>query len=155
MAVKKLRVIMQNLAKQPQTPTKQQFQQWAQAALVTPAAVKEVTIRIVNAAESAILNKKFRQKTGPTNVLSFSYAPIPGEITASLGDIVICAELVKTEAETANQPLLAHWAHLTVHGLLHLQGYDHMESAAAQQMEQLETHILQELGFSNPYQDLE
>lgn len=151
----KLKLTIQNRAKQPQTPTKKQFQDWAEAALMTAPTLAEVTIRIVKNVESAELNKKFRQKTGPTNVLSFGYSAIPGEDAACLGDVVICAELVKQEAHTENKPLLAHWAHLTVHGLLHLQGYDHVESQAAAEMEQLETQILQKLGFADPYQDME
>lgn len=151
----KLKVTIQNRAKQPQTPAKKQFQQWVQAALVAGPLSTEVTIRIVNKRESAALNKKFRQKTGPTNVLSFAYSPIPGESAASLGDLVICAELVMEEAQAENKTPVAHWAHLTIHGLLHLQGYDHTESQAAQEMERLETHILRELGFTDPYQDTE
>jgi len=144
----KLKMTLQNRAKQPDTPRKQQFQQWAQAALVQSPASAEVTIRIVNSAESAQLNKKFRGKTGPTNVLSFDYSSPLGEDSLLLGDLVICAELVKQEALTENKSATAHWAHLTIHGLLHLQGYDHIKSSDAEEMEQLETRILQQLGFS-------
>jgi probable rRNA maturation factor len=151
----KLKITLQNRAKPAQIPPKAQFHQWAQAALVNSPIAAEVTIRIVNIGESAALNEKFRHKTGPTNVLSFNYPAIPGEESAALGDLVICAELVKTEAEAEHKPLLAHWAHLTVHGLLHLQGYDHIEPQAAQEMEQLETTILQGLGFADPYFHME
>lgn len=85
-------------------------------------------------------------------MLSFPYAPIPGEEVAPLGDLVICAELVKQEAEAEHKSVEAHWAHLTVHGLLHLQGYDHLETQDALIMERLETQILQQLGFPDPYQ---
>jgi probable rRNA maturation factor len=151
MAAAKLKVIIQNRAKQAETPTKTQFQHWAEAALVTSPAAPEITIRVVDTAESAALNKKFRHKTGPTNVLSFGYAPIPGEDFTSLGDLVICADLVREEAQTEKKPVIAHWAHLTVHGLLHLQGYDHIEPQDAQTMEQLEISILSTLGFADPY----
>jgi probable rRNA maturation factor len=154
-SLKKLQVTLQNRAKQPQTPSKKQFQAWVQASLLNSGKTNEVTIRIVNSTESATLNKKFRHKTGPTNVLSFAYLPIPGEDQVSLGDIVICAELVKQEAEAEHKTLVAHWAHLTVHGVLHLQGYDHIEPQAAQAMEQLEAKILKNLGFTDPYQNME
>ncbi len=148
----KLKVTFQNRAKQAQTPTKNQFKLWAEAALVTPPpASPEITIRVVDKAESAALNKKFRHKTGPTNVLSFGYAPIPGENFASLGDLVLCADLVREEAHAEKKLLIAHWAHLTVHGLLHLQGYDHIEPVDARTMEQLEINILTALGFADPY----
>lgn len=150
----KVKVFIQNCAKQPQTPTKQQFQSWIQAALINSPLATEVTIRIVDPSESAALNKQYRHKTGPTNVLSFAYSAIPGENPTSLGDLVICAELVKQEALAENKTLTARWAHLTVHGVLHLQGYDHVEEQAAQEMEALETHILKNLGFEDPYEIL-
>jgi probable rRNA maturation factor len=150
-----LKVTLQNRARDPQTPSKQQFQQWAQAALISPVAKTEVNIRLVKSAESAALNKKFRHKNGPTNILSFSYRPVPGEDTEMLGDLVICAELVAQEAQVENKAVLAHWAHLTVHGLLHLQGYDHEKSRDAAVMERLEADILQTLGFADPYHSLE
>ncbi len=153
--MKPLRIFIQKCVRKLQTPTKQQFQTWAQAAIASPLPSAEVTIRIVGIAESAILNEKYRNKTGATNVLSFAYAAIPGEASTSLGDLVICAELVKQEAEAENKTVLERWAHLTVHGLLHLQGYDHIEKPAAQAMEQLETQILQSLGFADPYQNME
>lgn len=148
------KIVLQDSAKQSGVPSKEQFQIWVAEALVTPSPAKEITIRIVNAEESAALNHTYRNKSGPTNVLSFVYSPIPGEKVSSLGDIVICAELVKKEAAAEKKPLLAHWAHLTIHGALHLQGYDHQEESAAHEMETLETRILGELGFSDPYQQL-
>lgn len=149
--IPKLKITFQNRARQAQTPAKVQFQNWAQAALITSPDASEITIRVVNPAESAALNEKFRHKIGPTNVLSFSYPNIPGDDSSTLGDLVICAELVKSEAQAQEKPLLAHWAHLTVHGLLHLQGYDHIKPEDARIMEQWEASILQKLGFENPY----
>lgn len=150
----KLKVYVQKRTKKIHSPNKFQFQQWAQTALISPTNASEVTIRIVNATESARLNETYRHKNGPTNVLSFNYSNVPGEPTALLGDLVICAELVQQEAETEKKLLLAHWAHLTVHGMLHLQGYDHVETTSAAQMEQLEIKILKKLGFANPYHDV-
>jgi probable rRNA maturation factor len=149
----KLKLTLQNRAKQPHTPKKIQFQQWAEIALIKAPVTTEVTIRIVNAPESAELNKKFRHKHGPTNVLSFIYSPAPGDNSAFLGDIVLCAELVQQEAATENKNLTAHWAHLTLHGILHLQGYDHIEPLDAEIMERLETEFMLKLGFTDPYQD--
>lgn len=147
----KLKLTLQNIAKQPQTPTKQQFSQWVQAAaLIKNFETLEITIRLVSPQESAALNEQYRHKTGPTNVLSFTY-PTIGVEASLLGDLVICADLVKAEAQAAHKPMLSHWAHLTVHGILHLQGYDHIEPNDAEEMEQLEIRILQALGFSNPY----
>ena len=91
---------------------------------------------------------KYRHKTGPTNVLSFSLSPHSRRRIASLGDLVICAELVQEEAQTENKTVLERWAHLTVHGILHLQGYDHIESEEAEKMEQLEIQYFANLGFS-------
>ncbi len=148
----KLKVILQNRTRHFNTPSKKQFQQWAQAALLPDNKATELTICIVNAIESANLNQKYRKKKGPTNVLSFSYddAFIDGEID-SLGDLALCAELVESEAHNQGKETLAHWAHLTVHGVLHLQGYDHVRLSDAKVMEQLEVCILHELGFPNPY----
>lgn len=147
----KLKVILQNRTRHLNTPAKKQFQQWAQSALIDDIDAAELTIRIVNSNESTELNQKYRHKNGPTNVLSFSYEPFPGAEVHSLGDLVLCAELVESEAQTQGKATLAHWAHLTVHGVLHLQGYDHIRLTDAKTMEQLEVRILHDLGFSNPY----
>ena len=128
-------------------PTPTQLKQWVKAAL--NAIAKDhaaINLRIVDAAESQQLNTSYRDKLGPTNVLSFPYADAEG-------DIVLCAPLVKQEAKQQNKMETAHWAHLVIHGTLHLCGYDHIESAAAQQMEKLEIDTLAKLGFANPYQD--
>jgi len=131
-------------------PSKSEFRRWAGAALVR---VKgEMTIRIVDEDESETLNKTYRHKSGPTNVLSFP-AHLP-ELTGHhlLGDIVICAPVVIREADEQNKPTTAHWAHMVVHGVLHLQDYDHQNDSEAEIMECLETRILAGLGYCNPYQ---
>lgn len=113
----------------------------------------ELTIRIVDVAESQQLNHIYRHKSYPTNVLSFPFAaPVPELQTMLLGDLVICAPVVVQEAVEQNKPILAHWAHMVVHGVLHLLDFDHQHDADASVMEALEINILADLGFADPYQ---
>lgn len=105
----------------------------------------EICIRIVSEKESAALNRQYRHKSGSTNVLSF-----PGEALL-LGDIIICAAVVNREARAQGKTRAAHWAHMVVHGSLHLLGFDHIKEKEATQMEALESKILHKLGFANPY----
>jgi len=111
----------------------------------------EVTIRIVDEAESQQLNFDYREKDKPTNVLSFPFQAPPGIELPLLGDLVICAQVVAREAEEQNKPLEAHWAHMVVHGSLHLLGFDHINDADAEEMEAEEVQILHDLGYANPY----
>ena len=112
----------------------------------------EVSVRLVDSEEMAKLNETYRGKTGTTNVLSFP-ASLPGELGIGLlGDIVICAPVVRTEAAQQGKSTNAHWAHMTVHGTLHLMGYDHTNEEEAHIMEALETDILSELNFGCPYE---
>jgi probable rRNA maturation factor len=106
----------------------------------------------VDVAEMSTLNRDYRNKTGPTNVLSFRSDLPPGLDLPLLGDIVICAPVVATEAAQQGKPRQAHWAHLTVHGTLHLLGYDHLEDLEAEEMEALETRILASLNYPCPYE---
>ncbi len=132
-------------------PDPEQIRHWVKQALAGKSA--EVSLRIVDEAEMTALNQRYRGKAGPTNVLSFPFAPPPGVPNTFLGDIVICAPVVAMEAHEQGKSLSAHWAHMIVHGILHLQGYDHIDPKEAQHMEQLETEILARLGFDNPYQE--
>ena len=132
-------------------PDNEDFREWAEMVLAGVDGVVEVTIRLVDVQESAELNERYRYKSGPTNVLSFPFEPPPGVRSALLGDLVICAPLVKQEAVEQGKKEQAHWAHMVVHGLLHLQGYDHQTDSDARQMESLERKILGELGYSDPY----
>ena len=125
-------------------PTRPQFRRWVKSALKNEA---EITLRIVDESEGMALNHQFRGKASATNVLTFVY----DELASLSGDIVLCAPIVEQEACNQHKDLLAHYAHLTVHGVLHLQGYDHEEDNDAKIMEQLETEIVTKLGFSNPY----
>jgi probable rRNA maturation factor len=128
-----------------------QLRSWAQSAMLSAAAGAEVTIRVVDEAESAELNTTYRHKTGATNVLSFCYDAPVADI-AVLGDLVICAPVVAREAAQQHKSIEAHWAHMVVHGMLHLQGYDHENEQDAQRMEAEEIRILSGLGYDNPYQ---
>jgi len=111
-----------------------------------------LSIRIVDEDESRELNKHYRHKDKATNVLSFPCELAPEVELELLGDIVICAQVVAREAEEQGKSLHAHWAHMVIHGCLHLAGYDHIEEEEANIMEALETRLLTELGFSTPYE---
>ena len=125
-------------------PTHKQFRKWAKAALNVDT---EVTIRVVDEQEARELNSMYRGKDYPTNVLTFPITETPH----LMGDIIICAPVVALEAQTQQKSLEAHYAHLTVHGILHLHGYDHEIEPQAELMESLEISILNKLGYANPY----
>ncbi|MGC7590524.1 rRNA maturation RNase YbeY [Bisgaard Taxon 46] len=132
-------------------PTEAQIQEWANRAVQPELSDVEMTVRIVDEAESHDLNFTYRGKDKPTNVLSFPFE-CPDEVELGLlGDLVICRQVVEKEAEEQGKPLIAHWAHMVVHGSLHLLGYDHIEDDEAEEMESLETEIMQSLGFDDPY----
>ncbi|HHF3693339.1 TPA: rRNA maturation RNase YbeY [Haemophilus influenzae] len=132
-------------------PTEEQIEQWATAAVQPEGDEVEMTVRIVDEAESHELNLTYRGKDRPTNVLSFPFE-CPDEVELPLlGDLVICRQVVEREAAEQEKPLMAHWAHMVVHGSLHLLGYDHIEDDEAEEMESLETQIMQGLGFDDPY----
>ncbi|MDH5358850.1 MAG: rRNA maturation RNase YbeY [Gammaproteobacteria bacterium] len=136
-----------------QCPKIEQFQQWAEAALQSVTEDCELSIRVVHERESAELNSTYRDKTGPTNVLSFPFdSPVPMD-PRLLGDLIICGPAVEKEAQEQQKVINHHWAHLVVHGCLHLLGYDHIEDDEAEVMEALEVKILQSLAISDPYQD--
>lgn len=135
-------------------PPDAQLQNWARAALDAAQPLRrEVTLRLVDETEGAALNRRYRGKDYATNVLSFPFEPPPGVDTGLLGDIVICAPVVLHEAVEGNIAVEAHWAHMIVHGVLHLCGYDHERDADAAVMERLETEVLADLGFDDPYCD--
>ncbi|MCK8831993.1 rRNA maturation RNase YbeY [Haemophilus influenzae] len=132
-------------------PTEEQIVQWATDAVQPEGNEVEMTVRIVDEAESHELNLTYRGKDRPTNVLSFPFE-CPDEVELPLlGDLVICRQVVEREAAEQEKPLIAHWAHMVVHGSLHLLGYDHIEDDEAEEMESLETQIMQGLGFADPY----
>lgn len=142
-------------------PHARTLSQWARSAFVPNRAAREgktLTIRIVGVAESRRLNRTWRGKDKPTNVLSFPSDPIPRSVREGaaseadpLGDLAICAPVVAREAREQGKSAQAHWAHMVVHGVLHLLGYDHENERDALQMESTEIRILEQFGYPNPY----
>ena len=132
-------------------PSEQDFQTWSEAALKDNK-YTELVIRLVTAEESSELNNDYRGKDYPTNVLSFADEEIPGFPATSLGTLVICPEVMTKESSDMAIEIMDHWAHLVVHGTLHLQGYDHENDADAEEMESEEVKILAKLGINNPYE---
>jgi probable rRNA maturation factor len=146
-----LRVEVQQVTEDPAIPLRRQFTVWARAAWRDPSRKAEVVVRITDANESRQLNRDYRHRDKPTNVLSFPFEPVPGVESDHLGDLVICAPVVAREACEQGKLPEAHWAHMVVHGMLHLQGYDHEHEAQAEVMETLETQILTGLDYPAPY----
>ncbi len=136
-------------------PPLEQFSAWvneASAGLLTDELEYELTVRVVDEIEGTALNEQYRNQRGSTNVLSFPFEAPEGVDLPLLGDLVICAPVVAREADEQHKSLQAHWAHLVVHGVLHLLGHDHIEQQQAEEMERLEVAVLARLGFSDPYQ---
>lgn len=134
------------------TPDAQAFEQWVIAALGERYQHAELSIRIVDEEEMTALNNQFRGQDKPTNVLSFPAELPEGLDIPLLGDIAICASVVESEASEQQKKLISHYAHMTVHGSLHLVGYDHIEDQDAATMEALEITILNQFGIENPYE---
>jgi len=134
-------------------PSQQDFELWLQAVLSTVKPDAEVTIRLVEPRESQELNHQYRGKDRPTNVLSFEFEAPPMLELDLLGDLIICKQIIEKEAIEQEKPLLNHWAHMVVHGTLHLLGYDHIDDDQAIEMESLEKEILANLAIDDPYRD--
>jgi probable rRNA maturation factor len=132
-------------------PNEQQLQGWVEAVLNTRKPGAELTIRIVDESESQQLNNDYRGKNSPTNVLSFPFEAPPGVELNLIGDLIICANVVESEAKSQEKALISHWAHMVTHGCLHLLGYDHISNQDAQEMESIEIETLNQQGFDNPY----
>ena len=137
-------------------PEEQQVNAWLRCVLEAVAYEKPVqlSVCIVDRQEITTLNSQYRKKNKATNVLSFPYEPLPGVDIPLLGDVVVCAEVVNDEAHEQGKTAEQHWAHMIVHGALHLLGYDHIDDMDARQMEAMEVRILSQLGFPNPYGEL-
>jgi probable rRNA maturation factor len=141
------------------SPRRADIAAWTNAALGRRARNRELSVRVVGRAESRRLNSRYRGKDHPTNVLSFPAPPLPEQRSQNrdaqpLGDLVICPQVLRVEAREQNKSLRAHWAHLVVHGALHLIGYDHERRADARRMERREVAVLRRLGFTNPYRSI-
>lgn len=144
-----------NASSCPRVPNEKLVYQWICAALEEQTAGQEdveLSVRIVDEQESAELNQRYRNKQGATNVLSFP-ADLPDSLQLPLlGDLVICAPVVEREAQQQKKTFNAHWAHMLIHGSLHLMGFDHIDDLDAEEMEQLETKIITGLNFPPPYE---
>ena len=132
-------------------PGAEQIRGWVEAAVAGRRVDADLTVRLVDEAEITALNRRFRGRDRPTNVLSFPFGEMPGVEIPLLGDVVVCAPVVSREAREQGKAERAHWAHMVVHGTLHLLGYDHVEPADAEIMEQTEKDILGSLGYGDPY----
>jgi probable rRNA maturation factor len=140
------------IAAQPGVPTQLEFHGWVVAALAPVNHRIGMVIRVVDEQESRQLNSRYRGKDKPTNVLSFPFSAPAGVDSNHLGDLVICAPVVKREAGEQQKKEIDHWAHMVVHGVLHLRGLDHQTEEQAREMEELEKQILAGLGIKDPYQ---
>lgn len=149
-------IIIQRAVTNSNIPTNKKFKKWTTSVLKKRIPSGEVTIRIVNEKEMKMLNHSYRKKNKPTNVLSFPFE-VPDEHNEEipiLGDIIICDSVVKNEAKKQKKRIEAHWAHMVIHGTLHLLGYDHQKDSDAEKMESEEIMILKKLGFKNPYKEI-
>jgi len=143
---------VQRATESKKVPAKASLARYAEAAIASGHSGAGLVIRIVDEPESRALNRQFRGIDEPTNVLSFPFEAPPRVRSKHIGDLVVCAPVVEREAAEQGKPLEAHWAHMVVHGVLHLLGYDHQTDADAETMEGLEIAILGRLGFPNPYE---
>ncbi len=136
-------------------PDEQQIQLWVDTALADIQQDTEIVVRIVDEHESAELNEIYRHKKGATNILSFPVEIPEGIDLNLLGDLVICAPVLEQEALQQDKILAHHWAHIIIHGVLHLLGYDHIDNEQAEEMENKEIALLQKLNIHNPYQQVD
>ncbi len=151
-----LTTVIQNVSVEEGIPDSALIAEWASAAYKKVGTEEaELTVRIVDEKDGRELNQRYRNKRGATNVLSFPFEDPPQIKTNILGDIVVCAPVLSREAVNQGRPLTAHWAHLVVHGVLHLCGYVHDHERDAVRMQRLESEIIEQLGFPNPYKELD
>ena len=150
-----LSIDIQKACASEDSPDEDSIKRWISAAIRDERDESELSIRIVDEKESAEFNQRYRGKSGATNVLSFPFDAVTPEPLPILGDLVICAPVVAREASEQQKPTDAHWAHIVIHGVLHLLGYDHIEDQDAERMESLETAIMLVLDFPPPYRILD
>ncbi len=150
-----LQLDIQRACTHPLPVSEEQLLEWVQCALKPHREKAELTLRFVDADEITHLNHTYRKKDKATNVLAFP-ANLPDDIALEyplLGDVIVCPAVLKEESLLLNTPLVSHWAHIIIHGVLHLLGYDHMNTADERIMQALEIKALQHFGFDNPYAD--
>jgi probable rRNA maturation factor len=145
---------IQTVFSSPEQPSAAQIQLWVDTALADIEHDTEIVVRIVDEQESAELNQQYRHKQGATNILSFPVEIPEGLDLNLLGDLVICAPVLEQEAKQYDKILAHHWAHIIIHGVLHLLGYDHLNDEQAQEMESKEIALLQKLNIPNPYEQV-
>mgnify|MGYP006107657237 FL=1 len=150
-----LSIDIQKACASEDSPDEDSIKRWVSAAIRDERDECELSIRIVDEQESADFNQRYRGKSGATNVLSFPFDAVTPEPLPILGDLVICAPVLVREAAEQQKTITAHWAHIVIHGVLHLLGYDHIEDQDAEQMESLETEIMLVLDFPPPYRILD
>lgn len=146
-----IEIVVQYATESSNLPDTKKIKQWVKCSLNNGVKQAEITIRVVDEEEGARLNEEWRGASGPTNVLSFPYNEDIKNCDTIQGDIVLCSPVIIREAKQQNKSPEAHWAHMVIHGTLHLQGYDHLQENDANEMESLETDILKKLHFSDPY----
>ncbi len=144
---------IQNESQSSLIPEKKLFKYWLDAVLKNDNQDSEIVIRIVDEDEMIQFNQRYRDKKGATNILSFPFEVPDGVESQLLGDLLVCAPVVEREAWQQNKKLEQHWAHLIIHGILHLLGYNHIDDVDAEEMEALEINILSTIGINNPYQE--
>ncbi|MFA6037508.1 MAG: rRNA maturation RNase YbeY [Legionellales bacterium] len=137
----------------PDCPSDEQIIEWVKLALSQQKQDTEISIILIDDQEMSELNETYRHKKGPTNVLSFPFEKPEGLELSLLGDLAICVPQMLREAQEQHKPVYAHFAHLTIHGCLHLLGYDHIDTKSAEEMEQLEINLLKQINIPNPYQE--
>ena len=147
-------VEIQTIFTSPEQPSEAQIQLWIDTALTDIQRDTEIVVRIVDEQDSAELNETYRHKQGATNILSFSVEIPEGIDLNLLGDLVICAPVLEKEAQQQGKILAHHWAHIIIHGVLHLLGYDHLDDEQAEEMESKEIILLQKLNIPNPYEQV-
>lgn len=146
-------VEMQFASDSKNIPDHQKFQYWVDTVLRDDSQNSEVVIRIVDEGEMIEFNEQYREKQGPTNILSFPFEAPDSVESSLLGDLLVCAPILENESELQNKKLEDHWAHMIIHGVLHLVGYDHMDDVEAEVMEALEINILKSININNPYEE--
>lgn len=148
-----LKFSLQREVRRDYQPTRVQIGKWLRLSLRHKYSISTISISIVDSATSQQLNLDYRGIDKPTNVISLEYAASREQLALLSGELILCDDVIVREAQEQGKPIIAHYAHMIIHGMLHLQGYDHLDDADANQMEVLEINLLQQLGFTNPYQE--